>query len=194
MSHRRLAARRFTIVVLALTSATFTTYACRDTSPTGASGSSAHSAHASAARAAWSPAVAQQVAQLRALTAPFHRIEAAAEAGWDTRITECFSSPEGGMGYHYGNVGLIDGAVDASRPELLLYEPQKNGRMRLVAVEYVVPFDLWTDAEPPRLYDVPFHRNEAFGLWVLHVWHFKSNPAGMFTDWNPTVSCEHAAP
>lgn len=157
----------------------------------------AHAGHGAALQlgALSSSEVEQEVAQLRALTAPFHRFEAAAEAGWGTQITECFEHPElGGMGYHYGNPALIDGRVDVLAPELLLYEPQKNGRLRLVAVEYIVPFDLWTATEPPSLYGRAFHRNEAFGLWVLHVWHFQHNPAGMFMDWNPTVSCRYAAP
>ena len=96
------------------------------------------------------------------------------------------------MAFHFGKAALIDGTVDVLEPELLVYEPQKNGRMRLVAVEYIVPFDMWTANEPPMLFGQAFHRNEAFGLWVLHVWHFRHNPAGMFSDWNPTVSCEYA--
>lgn len=144
---------------------------------------------------ALSPSVERDIARLRATTARFHRFDAAAEAGWGTQITGCFSDPAlGGMGYHYGNVALIDGQVDVLEPELLLYEPQKNGTLRLVAVEYIVPFTAWSGAEPPRLFDQSFHRNEAFGLWVLHVWHFHHNPSGMFADWNPTVSCEFAAP
>ena len=51
-----------------------------------------------------------------------------------------------------------------------------------------------SETEPPSLYGRAFHRNEAFGLWVLHVWHFRHNPAGMFMDWNPTVSCRYATP
>lgn len=136
--------------------------------------------------------VLAQLATLRRLTAPFQRFEAAQRAGWGTRITDCFSSVAGGMGFHYGNTSLIDGSVDARKPELLLYEPQANGELRLVAVEYIVPFTAWTAAEPPRLYDQSFHRNEAFGLWVLHVWHFRENPSGIFADWNPRVSCAHA--
>ncbi len=170
--------------------------ACGDPVHTAAPTALAHAGHdASLGANARSATVEEQVAQLRALTAPFHRFEAAAEAGWDTPIPGCFEDPElGGMGYHFGNAALIDGAVDALQPELLVYEPQKNGRLRLVAVEYIVPFDLWTSPEPPRLYELSFHRNEAFGLWVLHVWHFRDNPAGMFMDWNPAVSCRYATP
>jgi len=153
-----------------------------------------HSGHAASQNVAISGQVQRDIARLRDLTAPFHEFETAAAAGWGTQITGCFSDPSlGGMGYHYGNVNLIDGTVDVLEPELLLYEPQKNGRLRLVAVEYIVPFGQWTAAEPPRLFDQSFHRNEAFGLWVLHVWHYRNNPSGMFADWNPNVSCEFAS-
>jgi len=166
-------------------------------SPTPATAPSLHSSmgHSAATRAV--PMTAEihlSVAALRARTAAFHRFEAAAAAGWGARITDCFSNPElGGMGYHYGNPALIDGIVDAAQPELLLYEPQKNGRLRFVAVEYVVPFTAWTATEPPTLYGQSFHRHEAFGLWVLHVWHMTENPSGIFTDWNPKVSCRYAS-
>lgn len=140
-----------------------------------------------------SPEVKREVVHLRKMTAPFHDFQAAAEAGWETQITGCFSDPAlGGMGYHYGNTALIDGTVEAFKPELLLYEPDKNGRLRFVAVEYIVPFAAWTAAEPPKVHGQSFHRNEAFGLWVLHVWHVRKNPDGVFADWNPKVSCRFA--
>ena len=138
--------------------------------------------------------VEKQIAKLREVTARFQRFEAAAAAGWGARITPCFVDAQlGGMGYHYGNTALFDATVNALEPELLLYEPQKNGRLRFVAVEYIVPFAAWTAQDPPQLYGQSFHRNEAFGLWVLHVWHFRNNPHGMFADWNPNVSCDYAA-
>ena len=156
----------------------------------------AHGSHAPLhANAPVSGDVQRQIARLREVTAPFHDFQTAARAGWGVRITPCFSDPQlGGMGYHYGNPALIDGTVEALKPELLLYEPQKNGRLRLVAVEYIVPFAAWTASEPPALFGLSFHRNEAFGLWVLHVWHFRHNPSGIFADWNPAVTCEFAAP
>ena len=156
----------------------------------------AHSGHVSASQnVAVSGAVQRDIARLRQLTAPFHQFETAVAAGWAMPIPGCFSDPAlGGMGYHYGNAALIDGTVNVLEPELLVYEPQKNRRLRLVAVEYIVPFTEWTAAEPPRLFEQSFHRNEAFGLWVLHVWHYRNNPSGMFADWNPGVSCKYAEP
>ncbi len=138
--------------------------------------------------------VLRDVARVREVTARFHRFEAADAAGWGEQLTDCFYVPgKGGMGYHFGNLQLLfDGKVDVSEPELLLYEPQKNGKLRLVAVEYAIPFTDWTAAEPPRLFGRNFHENFDFGLWVLHVWAQRDNPSGRFEDWNPAVSCEYA--
>jgi hypothetical protein len=167
---------------------------CRDSRPATAPELQASHGHSQALHSApVTGAIQRDVARLRELTAGFNRFDAAFDAGWNARITECFANPElGAMGFHYGNPALIDGRVDVLEPELLLYEPQKNGRLRLVAVEYIVPFTAWTGAEPPELYGQSFHRNEAFGIWALHVWHMRENPRGIFADWNPKVSCRYA--
>jgi len=39
-----------------------------------------------------------------------------------------------------------------------------------------------------------FRRNEEFGVWALHVWLYRENPTGIFSEWNPRVSCTPAAP
>jgi len=128
--------------------------------------------------------------RLRRRLAPFHRFQAAVDAGWSAAITGCMADPNlGGMGYHYGNPELIDGTVSFREPELLLYEPQPDGKLRLVAVEYIVPFDQWTDNRPPRLLGQDFKRNETFQLWGLHIWLWRYNPSGRFADWNPKVHC-----
>lgn len=178
---------------LALTTAACAEPAVTATAPAERMTPAAHSSmHRSGAE---SEATRREVARLRDLTRPFHKFQNAVDAGWGTRITDCFSDPAlGGMGYHYGNPALIDGSVDALQPELLLYEPLKNGKLRFVAVEYIVPFAAWTQSSPPRLYGQDFHRNEAFGLWVLHVWHVRDNPRGIFADWNPRVTCRYATP
>jgi hypothetical protein len=168
--------------------------ACNDPSPAPSSIASMHQTHsASASSAPVSKAAREQIQQLRELTKPYRDFDAAVAAGWGTQITECFQDATlGGMGYHYGNTAYIDGAVDALKPELLLYEPGKKGRLELVAVEYIVPFGAWTASQPPSLYGQSFHRNEAFGIWVLHVWHERHNPSGVFMDWNPKVNCDNA--
>jgi len=186
--------RSFTFAAVAC-GAALALVACEQRSQPTSPEALAHSVHASTRDAnVVSGDVERQIARLRAVTAPFHDFQTAVDAGWGTQITACFSDPQGGMGYHYGNTALIDGVVDALKPELLLYEPQKNGKLRYVAVEYIVPFTAWTGDVPPQLYGQAFHRNGAVGLWVLHVWHFRNNPRGMFADWNPRVTCDHAAP
>lgn len=185
---------RSSVMSLTLVGTFLVASACQDPAPAPSATAQLYGHAAGAGPAAVGGEVERQVAGLRALTASFHQFDAAAAAGWSTKITECFANAElGGMGYHYGNTAYIDGAVDVLQPELLLYEPQKNGKLRLVAVEYIVPFGAWTAATPPQLYGVDFHRNEAFGIWALHVWHERHNPRGMFADWNPKVTCDNAA-
>lgn len=138
------------------------------------------------------PNARRQLAELRRATARYHRFDAAQRAGYDSPLTGCMSDPAGGMGFHYGKVALIDNAVRHDRPEILMYEPRRDGSLRLVGVEFVVPFTAWTASQPPMLFGQYFHRNEAFGLWVLHAWVWKHNPTGIFSDWNPRVSCAFA--
>lgn len=169
------------------------TLACGQEPPAVANG---HEAHMQPA--AGSAAISEsddRIAELRRVTAPFNRIEAAKAAGWATPIAECLFDPAlGGMGFHYGNTDLIDGTVDASKPELLVYEPEKNGRLQLVAVEYIVPYSVRPETStPPTLYGLEFQKNARFELWGLHVW-LKHNPNGMFAAYNPKVSCEYATP
>jgi len=130
--------------------------------------------------------------QLRRATAKYRRIQVAAELGYDAQLTPCQEVEVGGMGFHFGNLALFDDKVEALKPEVLLYEPQKDGRLRLVAVEYAVPFTVWHEADPPELNGVAFHRNNTFGLWILHAWVWKHNPEGVLEDWNPRVSCRYA--
>jgi hypothetical protein len=60
------------------------------------------------------------------------------------------SDATGGMGYHYGKVAYIDGNARLTEPEILMYEPQSNGSLQLVGLEYVVP--LSASATPPSLF------------------------------------------
>lgn len=116
----------------------------------------------------------------------------------------CVSGPdEGAMGVHYANEALIsDGVLDATQPELLVYEPGANGRRRLVAVEYLVIAEAWdaTNPEPPVLEGQLFqyvgapNRLGIPAFYELHVWAWKRNPHGVYADWNPRASCEDFAP
>lgn len=70
--------------------------------------------------------------------------EAAKSAGY-APFLGCVSGggEAGAMGLHYVNFGLLgDGKFDPSQPEALVYE-KRNGRLRLVAVEYIVDVAAW---------------------------------------------------
>ena len=142
-----------------------------------------------------SASLRRDLATLRRVTAPFHNFNNAVAAGWSTKITDCMTDPAaGGMGFHYGNTDLINGTVSVDKPELLLYEPDKNGRLRLVAVEYIIPYSIHgRGQEPPVLFGQQFKQNDTFQLWGLHAWVWKENPSGIFASWNPRVSCKYAA-
>jgi len=134
--------------------------------------------------------VRRQLRALRAYANPFRNLNRAKEAGFDTQVTQCRDNPPiGGMGYHFANLGRIDGAQPkVLEPEILVFAPRRNGRIALAAVEYIVPFALW-DGEPPRLFGQEFRANNNDQVWQLHVWLWRYNPAGLFEDWNPRVSC-----
>ncbi|MEO8208156.1 MAG: hypothetical protein ABI598_03905 [Chloroflexota bacterium] len=134
-------------------------------------------------------------ARVRAATAAYHDLAAAKAANFGL-FPGCFTDPAGGMGIHYVNFGSVDdGVVDPLKPEALVYEPKSNGNMRLVAVEYVQLASTWMGSEPPSVYGHPLEFTPApneFGLpdfYELHVWLWQPNPTGMFTEWNPSVSC-----
>jgi len=105
----------------------------------------------------------------------------------------------GAMGLHFVNFPLVaDGKVDAATPEIVLYEPTSNGRLRITGADYLVFAADWdkTHMSAPELNGQLFHFFEApnrFGLppfYTLHVWAWKDNPNGTFTNWNPKVSCD----
>ena len=136
--------------------------------------------------------VGKELGKLRAVTARFQSFEAAKSAGYFAQITGCMTDPTlGGMGFHYGKPSAIDNVADPLEPEVLLYEPEKNGRLRLVAVEFILPYSVRPRNGPvPQLFGRPFVQNDEFELWGLHAWVWRNNPAGMFADWNPQVNCD----
>jgi len=112
----------------------------------------------------------------------------------------CVSGPDAGaMGLHYVNMPLVgDNLLDATRPEIVIYEPLPNGRLRLIGADYIVLADAWNakNANPPQLMGQLFHLFESpnrFGLpafYTLHVWAWKESPTGTFVNWNHNVSCD----
>jgi hypothetical protein len=145
-------------------------------------------------------ATARLVRIARQASRRFQDVSQAIAEGYVEQFGCVSGSHEGVMGVHYVNGALVgDGVLDPAKPELLVYEPLPNGRMRLVAVDYLVLSESWHahDPSPPELLGQLFHLFESpnrFGLpefYTLHVWAWKENPQGMFANWNPRVSCDH---
>jgi hypothetical protein len=138
-----------------------------------------------------------QLGALRGATARLHRFDAAQAAGYTVLVTHpesgaaCLENPDlGGMGRHMLNLDLVDGEVSETEPEVVIYEPGPDGKLRLVGVEYLIPFAILDQDQPaPMLFGQAFKQNETFGVWALHAWVWKNNPDGMFADWNPKVTC-----
>lgn len=159
--------------------------------------------------AASGPSVNQDLAAARAATAQLHRTDAASAAGYGpfpegVPLHECISAPDpedGAMGVHWINPGLVDTTLDPAQPEVLVYEPTQNGRLRLVAMEYAVFADAWQAAHPgtvPQIFGMDMtyvpapNRYELPAFWQRHAWVWRNNPMGMFADHNPTVTCADA--
>ena len=125
----------------------------------------------------------------------------------------CVSGPDhGAMGIHYVNGSLVNGEtllgdsqqLDPTRPQALIYEPQPNGELKLVAVEFVILASalppgahpevdghlmLYIDGQSPSRPNGTPNRYGLPALFELHVWAWKDNPQGAFVDWNNHVTC-----
>ena len=113
-------------------------------------------------------------------------------------VLGCVSGPDhGAMGVHYANVSLVNGPIDPAHPQALIYEPQENGSLKLVGVEFII---LASALPPDSAPQVEGHLMNfidgpnRFGLpafFELHVWAWRDNPKGPFADWNDHVTCAH---
>jgi len=144
-----------------------------------------------AAPSTLSPSVARDIARLRTATAPFKSLDSAVAAGYARAVAQCISHPQlGGMGYHHQNSALVDGKLEVEHPEILVYRRAPGGAYELTGVEYEVPYAVAPrDSTPPTIMGQPLKRFDAIKMWYLHVWPWLENPAGMFADWNPRVTC-----
>jgi hypothetical protein len=153
----------------------------------------------------------EQLTQARAATAQYHNESKALEDGFISTF-QCVEVPGlGAMGVHYINPArLADPAVDASRPETLLYIRQNDGKMRLIGLEYVAAVRSngapWFGApnNPPPVVDnpapmlfgqtfagpMPGHGPGEPWHYDLHVWAWRDNPRGLFFPFNSKLSCQ----
>jgi len=123
----------------------------------------------------------------------------------------------GAMGVHYfrpdllaiqGETPRVHGSgthTDFMTPGVLIYEPQADGSQKLVAIENLVWAGAWeaTHKDPPAFHGYQYYHmqdnpltaaDEAHGFephYELHFWLYQDNPSGMFSPFNPTVTCEY---
>jgi hypothetical protein len=186
-------------------------------------------AAALAMTAAPAPAAGEpDLASLRASTARFKDVNVALAEGYvappagmcETAERMGLPAKLGGMGIHYFRPDLlqisgppnprVDGTgthTDFSKPAILIYEPQADGSLALVAIENLVFEKAWKAAghtAPPSFQGSQFDHmaddpatstDEAHMFephYDKHVWLHRDNPNGMFAQFNPNVSCAHA--
>ena len=162
---------------------------------------------------------------LRELVSKYQDIEVALADGYISPDNHCVSAageglpPElGAMGIHYihpqlleitGTDPRVDGNsthTDWMRPSILIYEPQADGSLELVAVENLVFEAAWNASGSTEelvlngrnwdhMADDPATPgDEAHGFtphYDQHVWLFRDNPMGVLMPFNPNVTCEH---
>jgi hypothetical protein len=166
------------------------------------------------------------VAEIRAASERFTDVNVALAEGYIpdptgmciTAEMEGYPAEDGDMGIHYFRPDMlgitaveprVDGTgthTDFLNPAVLIYEPQADGSLELVAVENLVFKKAWHAAGnggPPNSYGHEwFHMvndpstdiDEAHGFephYELHAWVFRENPKGPFVQFNPAATCEH---
>jgi hypothetical protein len=137
---------------------------------------------------------------VRESTERFKDVRVAENAGY-ALMFGCVTGPDAGaMGLHYVNGQILSAnELDPTKPQIVIYEPQPDGTLRLIGADFVVLADPWDKKNqgPPQLMGQLFHYFEApnrFGLpafYTLHVLAWKDNPNGAFVNWHPDVSCQH---
>ena len=141
----------------------------------------------------------QLVRDVRNATRQYLDVNNATTAGYGPFLG-CVTGPDhGAMGIHYVNGALLNGKIDVTQPQALIYEPS-DGKLRLVGVEYIVDAATWLannngaspvlDGQVFQLVGIPNRYNIPATFFELHVWAWRDNPQGAFVDWNNRVSCD----
>ena len=146
------------------------------------------------------PTDPEAVAASRAAAEAYYDIGAAKAAGYEPLFDCTDHGAEGAMGQHYINPDFAgDGQLVVDKPDVLMYEPQPDGSMHLVALEYIVFQAQWEGKAAPTFLGQPLQLKAAVGthpvdpFYELHVWHWRFNPAGMTADYNNSVTCDYAS-
>jgi len=167
------------------------------------------------------------LATVRAATARFQDVKVAVAEGYvrdpmdmcDTATMMGKAARLGSMGIHYFRPDLlgitgppnpkVNGTgthTDFMKPAVLIYEPQADESLKLVAIENLVFIKAWEAAgnkAPPSYQGVPYdkmvddpatkvdeaHMFEAH--YDRHVWVYRDNPNGVFAQFNPNATCKY---
>ena len=170
--------------------------------------------------------------EVRAVAAKYRDVNVAKAEGYTTDnkcvTAQMLGHPAamGTMGLHYvrrdllglpptpsppgsGRVHGTGTYADFRKPAMLVYEPQADGSLVLVAVENLVFADAWhktSGSQPPQFHgrnwpllrDDPATKvDEAHGWephYEQHLWVFRDNPNGVYSPFNPNVTCAHLKP
>ena len=123
-------------------------------------------------------------------------VNAAMAAGYSPVLGCVSGSDHGAMGIHYVNASLLNGPIDATRPQALIYEPSSNGQYQLVGVEFIILATALPPNSAPEVeghlmnyIDAPNRYGIPVPFFELHVWAWRENPQGPFADWNDHVTC-----
>lgn len=172
------------------------------------------------------PELADELIQIYENTKRFQDVEVALAEGYiQDPMNICETAPMmgqpkfiGAMGIHYFRPDLlgiteteprINGIglhTDFRNPSVLIYEPQEDGSMELVAIENLVFQKAWHEAVPSKKPD--FMGHEYFSMvdnpitdtdeahmfephYDLHMYLYRENPSGLFSPFNPAVSCDY---
>jgi hypothetical protein len=159
------------------------------------------------------------LARARAATAKYHDLTAALEDGFTLLPPGvCHSGEDGVLGVTYINVPrFLSPEVNEEEPEFLAYIPTGDGNMRLVSVAYTNRV-LFRDTRSPDTPGyragifawqnpvIPSYLEEVSGsfsvfgeqgrrrfegrwIYLLPVFLWSPNPAGLFADGDPTLHC-----
>ncbi len=166
--------------------------------------------------------------EVRSIAAKYQQVEVAKAEGYTTDnkcvTAEMLGHPAamGAMGLHYvrrdklglppkpsppgsGRVHGTGTHTDFRQPAMLVYEPQPDGSLQLVAVENLVFASVWHkgNKEPPKFHgrtypllkDDPRTKVDEAHAWEphyeQHLWVFRDNPNGTYSPFNPSVTCRH---
>ena len=164
-------------------------------------------------------ALNQSLAAARAATAKYHDLSTAMEDGYTLLPPGvCHETAIGAVGVSYINIPrFVAAVVNEDEPEFLNYIPTGDGNMRLVSVAYGSRV-LFRDTRPPETPGyrpgvfpwlsptIPIYLEEVSGtfsvfgqqphrlfegrwIYLTTVSLWADNPAGMFADGNPNLSC-----